>query len=312
MLALPSTGFRRSVSVHNVDIAICCDWMEASALFTGEPVVSSEIVDLLQEEQVYDSQEFAWAFVADLWSHLQRRVRLMGDGYPFTLSGSRFGGRGSWSRFTPYSFCLTLSLTKCYPSWAKSFGKDYTDQGELFEALTAESIGKSLLGWNVHATGWTRENPTQLARIVEKIAELLGENAGDLKRWTSPGAHEEGLDLLCYRPFRDGRVGVPTYLFQCASGEDWEGKLHTPDLRVWNKAIVFAAEPKKAFSLPFVLSDNEFRQSCNRVNGLLLDRHRLLAPGQRKRDWVTADLSKRLAKWMLPRIKKLQKLYQLA
>lgn len=307
MLSLPSTGFHRSVSAHNVDLAICCDWIEASALFTGKPIVSSEIVDVLQEQQVYDSQEFAWALVSDLWSHLQRRTHLMGQGYPFNLGKSRLESRGNWKGFAPYSFCLTLSLTKSYPLWAKSFGPDYTDQGELFEALTAESVSNSLTGWSVHPTGWTRGHPAQLAGIVEKIAGLLGEVAGDLKRWTSPRAHEEGSDLLCYRPFRDGRVGVPTYLFQCASGEDWEGKLHTPDLTVWSKAIIFAAQPKKAFSLPFALSDSDFLQSCNRVNGLLLDRHRLLAPGQRKRDWMTENLSKRLIRWMRPRVKELVK-----
>ena len=308
MLVLPTIGFSRSISAHNVDMAICCDWLEASTLFTHRPVIKSEIVDLLKEAQVYRDQEFAWTFLSDVWSHLERRMRLLGQGYPFTTTGSRLERKGAWSDFAPYSFCLTLSLARCFPTWARRFGADYTLQGELFEALTAESVSKSFAGWSVHPTGWTRGHPSKLGEIVEEVASLLGESPGDLRMWASPGAHEQSLDLLCYRAFTDRRVGVPTFLFQCASGRDWEDKLHTPDLRLWTKAIIFAAEPKKAFSVPLALSNDDFRQSCNRVNGLLLDRHRLLAPGERDRDWISEHLSKKLVKWMRPRIKELLKL----
>ena len=91
---------------------------------------------------------------------------------------------------------------------------------------------------------------------------------------------------LFYRPFPDNRVGVPVYLMQCASGENWVHKLHEPDLNVWTKIILFAATPSKAIAIPFVLLDKEFKQRCNRVNGMLLDRYRLLAAVNHNGKWV--------------------------
>ena len=140
---------------------------------------------------------------------------------------------------------------------------------------------------------------------VAFIGTVLGEVVGDVDRWTKASANDAGLDLMLYRPFSDGRTGLPVFMFQCASGGDWEGKLHTPNLRVWTKAIQFPSDPKKAFATPFAFVDSEFRKSANLVDGLLLDRLRLLTPGYNDADWVSTKLSQRIVKWLRPRVKEL-------
>jgi hypothetical protein len=140
---------------------------------------------------------------------------------------------------------------------------------------------------------------------VKEIANMLGEATGEVRRWTRDTAKEAGLDLLCFLPFPDRRVGVPVYLTQCASGGDWEGKLNTPNLNIWTKVIIFVSRPKKAFSMPFALDSENFIRHCNVVNGLLLDRHRLLAPGINKRDWVSDKLAGELVAWITPRVDQL-------
>jgi hypothetical protein len=303
MLALPKKGFSRSKTAHNVDLAVCCDWLEASVLFAQEPVSGSDIVDVLRENEIYADQNFAWELVYNAFAGLEDRARLMGDGYPLAVQGGpRLVARGDWRDYSAYSFCLILSLPSAYPDWARSFGTDFTAQGELFEALTSESVAASLSGWTVHPTGWTKARPSQLADIVTDVAAKLGEATGDLFRWTKDKAKEAGLDILCFRPFPDGRVGVPVYMVQCASGNDWKGKLKTPDLRIWTKVITFASDPKKAFSMPFALDSADFIYSANVVDGLLFDRHRLLAPGLNLRDWLPAALKGQLVAWLEPRI----------
>jgi hypothetical protein len=303
MLTIPSKGFQRSVDVHNVDRAICSDWFEASVLFKDESISGADVVDLLRENEVYESQDFAWELVNDIFGRVQQRSRFLGDGYPFELRrATRLQRRGSWEEYAPYSFCLALSLAPIFPEWARRFGTDYTEQGELFESLTAESIRASLAGWQTYPTGWTRTAPRKLSEVVSKVASLLGEATGELVRWSRAKANEAGLDILCYRPFPDGRVGVPAYLVQCASGAKWDDKLRTPDLQIWTKIVIFASEPKKALSTPFALTEDTFTYSCNIVNGLLLDRHRLLAPGQPSKNWVSAELENRLIAWTQPRI----------
>jgi hypothetical protein len=302
MLKIPSKGFSRSVTRHNVDIGLCCDWLEASALFLQENFTATDVVDVLRENEVYATQEFAWQFIEDVFQHLRVRAKVFGEGYPITPVDHRIELRGTVQEFSAYAFCLALSLPPFYPEWARAFGANFNAQGELFERLTAESVQASLSGWDVHTTGWSRTNTTNLTAVVKHVAGLLGESTGDIARWSKAKAKEAGLDLLCFRAFPDGRVGVPVYMVQCASGADWMEKLNTPDLNIWTKLISFAAKPKKAFAMPFALDDDDFIYRTAIVNGLLLDRHRLLAPGQAQRDWISAALSNDLVAWVTPRV----------
>ena len=303
MLAIPSTGFKRSINTHNVDLGVCCDWIEASVLFLQEELTGADVVDALRENELYESQDFAWAFVEDAFSHIRTRRHLFGSGYPVRFQGKdRLKPRGAVSDYGAYGFCLALSIPNLYPKWASGFGHNFTLQGELFEKLTCESVAYSLSGWEVHITGWSRTNTNKLKDVVATVASLLGEGIGDISRWTRASANEAGLDLLCFRPFPDQRVGVPVYLVQCASGANWEQKLRTPDLKVWRKLVTFAAEPKKAFSMPYALMNDEFIRHTNVVDGLLLDRHRLLAPGKDNQNWVSQQLNDDLLHWMNLRI----------
>lgn len=303
MLSVPQSGVRRSIQEHNVELDVCCDWIEASALFHGEDVAGSDIVDILQESEIYDDQDFAWELVQDIFSRVVERRRLMGDGYPLIVENNlRVRPLDVWQSFSAYGFCLLLSLTKGYPGWAQSFGRNHAPQGHLFERLTAEAMTHSLVGWTIHPTGWAPTAVRRLNGLVAELAGLLGEATGDISRWINDAAKDGGLDILCYRPFPDSRVGIPVYLMQCASGKDWVDKLKSPDLNIWTKIITFAASPKKAFSMPFALETDDFIRHCAVVNGLLLDRHRLLAPGLANRNWLSPQLNADLINWMTPRI----------
>lgn len=303
MLALPEKGLSRSASSHNVDFDMLYDWVEASALFCGEPLVAAEVVDLLRENEIYATQDLAWELLENLFAAIEARANLLGKGYPIRSRGTkRIEPKADWQEFPAYSFCLMLSLRTAYPTWARSFGQDYTRQGDLFERLTAESVSSSFRDWTVCPTGWTKEHPGQLGKIVVEIAEQLGEPIGTVERWTSARAKEAGLDLLCFRRFPDRRGGLPVFLFQCASGADWKSKLHTPNIRIWTKVITFSSDPKKAFSMPYALDEIEFNRNANIVDGLLLDRHRLLAPGFDNKEWISDVLATDLNAWTSSRV----------
>lgn len=306
MLAIPEKGMARSVTVHNVDLDVLCDWIEAIALFEFEPeVAQGDIVDALCDANVYATQAKAWEIVADAWNELRRRVTWVGAEYPLLVLAASIRPVRPWRNAAGYSFCLALSLAKWFPKWARQFGKDFTVQGDLFERFTRASIEASLAGWTVHSTGWSRTRANRLGVVVTRVAGHLGEQVGKVERWTRPSANEAGLDLVCFRPFPDNRVGIPVYLFQCASGGDWEGKFHTPNLRIWARVVDFTAEPKKAFATPFAFLDSDFVRTCNLVNGLLLDRYRLLCPGRAGDNWLPAGLADEIVAWLEPRVAQL-------
>jgi hypothetical protein len=310
MLALPACGFARSMTTHNVRLDVLCDWLEGSVLFGNAPVSKADVVDILIENEIYDSQDFANELLGDAWVELQRRNTLLGDGYPVVIEARRLKARHSWSKNPAHSFCLALSLAEWLPAWAQQFGRDYTKQGELFELLVAESIAKSLPDWSVHPTGWKKTKPVKLPGVITALCDWLGESAtGNRDRWTRNSANEAGLDLVCIRRMADGRPGIPLYLLQCASGvtgnSSWKNKLRTPDLKTWGKLVDFAVRPKRGFATPFAFMEDDFRHYCLAVDGLLLDRYRLLAPSTASTGWLSRSTSVRICAWLRPRIREL-------
>ena len=302
MLAVPDTGLRRSIGTHNVDREIVCDWIEGSILFGNDSLSISDIVDSLCDNGVYADQDFAAQLVADVWSMLAQRRKWLGRGSPFRLSGRRIDRIRSWEEAPALSFCMVLTFSGLYEKWANASGSNYIKQGHLFEKLTKECLES--LGWVVYQTGWASGIHTQLFKdIVEGVAAHLSEPfIVEAMVEVYDDANEEGLDLVCHLPFRDNRGGKPVYLVQCASGSNWTRKRKTPDIEVWRKLISFSADPARAFAIPFSLAEKEFLKTCNRVNGMVLERYRLLSPGHRNADWVSGVLRQELIDWLSPRV----------
>ena len=309
MLALPDNGMARSIDEHNIRLDILCDWIEGSILFDENEDEFSvmDVVDVLIDENIYQEQEFARNIVNDAWNEMERRLHWVGQDTPFLFRHSRVKRTSSWQDTPAHSFCVLVSLSQCYRGWwAGVSGSDYNEQGELFELLTQESLEKQFSDWEVQSTGWSRTQPTRLYEVVDRVANCLGEaTRNDIDSWISSGDKEAGLDLLCYRPFPDNRAGFPVYLMQCASGQNWMEKLYEPDINVWQKLIEFVVRPQKAFAIPFALSENDFRKQCVVIQGLFLDRYRLLTAARYHRQWVSSSLKDRIIKWAMPRVNQL-------
>lgn len=313
MLALPTKGFARSVNEHNVKLDALCDWIEGNLLFSSGTLSEPEVADALCEEGIYERKSFAHERAEDAWSELRRRQGFIGQSTPYRFEGLAIHlAADHWGDTPAHSFCVLLSMAKWHHEWAAQFGHNYTEQGELFEQLTQEAVTIILPNWQSHQTGWSRSQTSKLDAVVHRVASLLGEGVGNIHKWTTDSANEAGLDLLCWNPFPDGRGCYPSLLFQCASGCDWPDKLETPDLKIWRRIVEFRAQgfPRKAFTTPFAFLDDEFTRTCNKVDGLLMDRYRLLAAGFETRHWISGTLARKIVKWAKPRVSKLPSIEQ--
>ena len=310
MLALPTYGFSQPTDISpeadTMELGILCDWIEGSVLFDQEELSTTDIVGILMAESIYTDQDLASAIVASAWNELKRRLRWIGQGSPFSFFRRTIRSKEVWEENPAYSFCILLSMPQCYTGWKTSLRRgDYNEQGRLFELLTKVSLENQFSDWEVHQTGWSGTNVAKLSEIVDDIASRLGEIKGSIEPWANPDGKDEGLDLLCYRPFPDNRGGFPVYLMQCASGKSWIDKIRDPNLNVWTKMIPFTAKPGKAFAIPFALPEKEFKNRCNRFGGLLFDRYRLLAAANCNKEWVSDFLREEIIDWMCPRIQTL-------
>ena len=88
MLAPPTVGMHRSVQIHNVSFAsILCDWIEGSVLFQDEEeLFASDVINVLIENGIYESQEFAWDSITSTWDEIRRRLGWIGQATPLEVT----------------------------------------------------------------------------------------------------------------------------------------------------------------------------------------------------------------------------------
>jgi hypothetical protein len=305
MLTTPSKGFALSVNKHNVELGEMAEWLEGCITFEDTPISKPNVKDQLHDEGIYVSQDFAQQRIDDAWTELKRRQQFLGLLCPFRVEPTRLIRIRKWNAVPAYSFCLMLGLQVAYrDAFTKRFGTDFTEQGALFEELTAEAL--ALIGWQIHSTGWSRSASDSIADKVVALATSLGEphRVADVPKWTTERAKDGGLDVVCHLPFTDGRAGRPLFFVQCASGENWKEKRHTPNLKLWDKFLDLATEPRRGISHPFALLTDDFRRECNcDMLSLVLDRHRLSRPAKWvTKQWVSENLAKRLNTWTKSRL----------
>lgn len=301
MLALPEVGINRSVNEHNCDHQCVCDWIESSLIFSDDEISKSDVVDILIENTIYDDQDFCREFVDTVWNTLESRIGTINSPITISFTAERISRQNEWTADVPYSFCMILSCSLWYPGWARGFGGGYNAQGELFEKFVVESMSKHFPMWTINRTGWSATNVARLGTVVNGIIDVMSEIEGETALWVHSKANEMGLDVFGYYTFNDNRPGMPVYFLQCASGKNWVDKRHTPDLKIWRNIISFASKPVKAFAIPFALDDKEFRQSCILVDGLFLNRYRLLSPYNIDRNWPSQELIDSITAWLTPR-----------
>ena len=305
MIILPNRGMSRSVNKHQIKLEILTEWIEASILFSDEEISRAEVCDRLVEEETYDSQDFALEMVDAAWNEIERRRSLCSGAYALTVDGEWIRRTDAWDSKPAHVFCTLLSISAAYDWWVTEFGRDYTEQGELFEILTANALEAIAPDWQTFLTGWSKGNTDGFSAIANEVCQLVGDGDPDLDMWNKDRAKDMTLDILFYRPFPDGRQGFPYFMVQCASGADWPKKVRDPDLSVWSKIIRPLTHPMRGVAIPHCCSEREFRQYCVKTEGLLLDRCRLLGASQIKSAWLQESVADRIKVWASPRIDKL-------
>jgi hypothetical protein len=298
MLALPRYGIRVSTNLHNCREESVCDWIEGTLLFSEERISSIDIIDILLEENVYQSQDFASEFVESIFNTINRRQNWLGDARTIEVDRRVMNRSKDWQSVPAHAFCLATALRELYPEWSQSLGNDFTVQGELFERIVEASFVRN--GWEVYRTGWnSTAPPADFAETLLRISEQINDPA--LIGYLPPAVKDLGLDLICFRPFTDRRGGYPLYLVQCASGQHWERKLRTPSLDSWRDLIRFSAPHLRGIAIPFmVMSDDEFRSARLRSEGLFLDRYRVLSTGGQEDHWLLEPLRTEVINWLSP------------
>lgn len=308
MLELPEKGNKREPAIH-----VLADWIEASLLFNGPRISVSDIRDVLCDAKVCATQAEADSLAFDIWNRLLERQRRLGDGTILLFKDQHVECTKKWADVSAYAYFLLVSYTAWHPKAADVLGKDYSEQGSLFEEITKEAMPHVLPGWQVHHTGWTKTKAQKISEVVKGVAVFLNDAPYEdaIGEWVKEQDNEAGLDMVLLRRFADGEGRAPLYLMQCASGEKWELKAHEPRFQTWQKLINFSHSLHRAFSSPLSILEGAHKPATIKLDGVLFDRYRLLYGHKTNLNWTSKKLNRRINGWLRPRVRKLTKNFSL-
>ena len=308
MLQIPEVGFHKSVKNNNIDPIELGDWLEASTLFFSENISKSDVVDVLGEQDICNDQDVANLIADEGWSELKSRYQSIGRPDTYSIDGNTLNAGIKWQDDPIRAFFLVLSLFRLFPKWADE-KKDFTLQGLLFEKVVEVLCANVFAGWEVYRVGSSPENASNIVNVVETLAERLNcRGAADLENWVFEQGKDGGLDVVCYRFFDDNREALPVFLIQCASGNNWRKKIHTPNASEWSKLLNAAVSPGTGIAAPFVIDEKTLRIIASKGQVIVIDRLRLLEAYYKNRAIVTEELIDEVTTWLKPYIKILPQL----
>ena len=233
---------------------------------------------------------------SEIGIEVRRRKNVLGDAYPFRVSGNRLIYRASST--LAYEFCLAVCES---PSLTEG---RYKVLPRAFERLARDVLVCFLgPGAKGQRTGWPpdRDRPKRFKDLIQKLNRLTGEWV-----WSpDPGLpndpndpNDQGLDVVVWKEVSDGRAGKLFLLGQCACGDNYTSKLHELDanftrLRKWLGTMCWAW-PTRVFCTPRHIPNDADFQQINREAGLTFDRIRitLLAEGDESREYIREQARK--------------------
>lgn len=287
-LDLKTTGWGPFHSPTSRRLELFADWIEAQAYLQGSAVSQNDLVDRLENTALVKDSDDAWLLVGDAFSACRLRRKQMTKSYPFALAGNAIELVDDEK--TAYLFCLFASLPEQLKKLRQQYPSTFRD---IFEAVVAESLRRTMPNWDVHETGWSAAAENGKNTIVKNVVSWVRAKQHD--ETVFPNANDAQIDIAIVRSFFDDRSAFPVILGQCATGvTDWKNKAARPNLDRWDAAVQFSSKPLKMFAVPFALDDESFWEASVECRGLVLDRNRICAP----LDVLPEALDQRVCQWL--------------
>jgi len=251
---------------------VLTDWAEASCLFGSQASISEhELEDALEDAGITDPDEAA----PNIWHEIDLRHYAGGGAYPVKSLQGRLERTQEWHENPAYAFQLLLASQSYYQS-IRITRTHWGITAKLFERLSTLALEQYLRGKAINI-GAPRDGavPAGFGDCLDHLCQNLGEMQGAIRLYTSR-TKDDGVDVVAWCPFGDGRPGQVIILVQCAAGADWRSKTTEISLGLWREHIDWVTEPLKAFTFPFVcIDDTLWRRLSRETEGVLLDRLRI-------------------------------------
>lgn len=264
------------------------DWLELEAVRSPRQEISLEtLVRVIRRSGTTDAivdapsdvgSETSQAVAQDAFSEAETRTRACGvDGaYPFEITHGLLSLRKGW-KSSPY--VLLLLLSKTTPTGG------YGGTAMLFERICSHAA-RQYFGGSANSAaavrfGSPRRAPlTQLRHAIDDLCVKLAEGSGCGRPDKAKHTGDEGLDIVAWRHFPDGKAGKLVAFGQCAGGaRDWSSKLTELDGRKFAQKWFrqqLVVEPLRFFFVPRRIPGDDWSDT-GIDGGIVFDRCRIVA-----------------------------------
>jgi hypothetical protein len=243
------------------------DWIETTVLARGSALGHDAMFALGAEELAVGEASIGHAL-----NVLQSRSRILSERYPFVVTSVGVYAKPNAVSY-PYSDFLVLSPGS--PTRQLLCPTPDSAMAAAFENLVVKAA-TALAGHGGEALrfGWPSEigRPKEFDLAITWLAGKTGLRAGSGYR--QPRRKDGGVDVVAWKPFPDGRPGLPVYLIQCTLQSNLLEKSLDIDTRIWSTWLTLDADPTTVLAIPGTIGRievwNEIALRC-----LILDRLRL-------------------------------------
>jgi hypothetical protein len=261
--------------------------MEYTALRSSEKRASiATLVKLLRRNGSTDAiagprgdagSELSQSVAQDVFAEIEnRRIACGPDKYPFTVEQGLLALKPEPEK-SPYILLLLMSAT------TPTAGHNGT--AVLFEQVCTQAalgyLGGAANGAQAIRFGSPRRAPIGTLRgALDHLCSNLAEGGGCRLPQRARHTGDEGLDIVAWRRFPDGKEGQLIAFGQCAGGDgNWEDKLAELDgrkfVQKWLRAM-FLVDPIRLFFVPRRIPKDDW-EHAGIDGGVLFDRCRIVA-----------------------------------
>ena len=219
-----------------------------------------------QEDDLESSPgELIDAMVADAAEEINERVATIGDGYPFSFDGTIITVSPNWAKdAVAYVFLLLISADGLPGLRTGRRHFEHVVTAALAQYLTGESL----------RFGFPRHEPipSHPNKAVDFLAERIGERR-IFTRQVKSSDKDMGVDAVAWKRFADALPSKVVLLANCSTGANWKSKLGELNIKKWRRMIDFACDPVQVFAVPWILSQEDWKDIVD-VGNMVLERSR--------------------------------------
>lgn len=222
--------------------------------------------------------------VAQAFTEIEKRISATKSGYPFKVQGDKIIKKTTYTKNLSYIFCLFVSYfgverLEFSSSWKKN------TIAKKFENLSANAIKMLLTNdkgkLNVREFGWPRKwkglvtNPNFI-NALNKLCQDCGEMKSSGVT-TAARMKDAGLDIIAWKKFPDYLSGSVFFWGQCATGDNWDHKLH--EVRNFEFFVTQPTRTLRGTFIPHIIeipnNDPDYWHMLTIQAGMIFDRCRV-------------------------------------